>query len=530
VVYKADLRAKGFSVSAETAGRETRLGFKSDRRFRHAIRGFAAALSDRQAARLRGDPEVALVSLDREVRAATVPIIGGDQSPTGVSRIEAAAAGTVRDSSGVAVAVLDTGIDLAHPDLNAQNGVNCVGPGPALDNNGHGTQVAGVIGARNNGAGVVGVAPGTKLVSVKVLDSQGNAFLSDLICGIDWVTAHAASLGIKVANLSLAGLSPPSTCDTDPLHLALCNSTAAGVTNVVAAGNETRDFGTSPVPVPASYPEVLAVTAMSDTDGRAGGAGPPPACPDGIGEADDRFVSFSNYASWAADSAHTIAAPGVCIRSTAPSGLYDTSSGTSLAAPHVSGTVALCFNEAGHEGPCAGLRPADVIAKIRADAARVATPVNGFLGDPNSQIGRYYGFLVSVVESTKPLPPPPPPPVAESQSATPPDRSVSFRIASVRSRKNRLYVWVQMNEPGSLRASGTVRLPRQSSSHRYRSAGKKVVSAGRTRLILRLARRSERIVKRALRRGLHLRAHVVIRVTDASGNRGVARRGVRVKR
>src|SRR2546430_5447791 len=135
-----------------------------------------------------------------------VPIAAGDCAPTGVRRLGAATTTTTREASTVNVAVIDSGIDLAHPDLNAVSGKNCIRSGqPARDDNGHGTHVAGTIAARNNGAGVVGVAPATKLYAVKVVNAQGSGTDAQVICGIDWVTANAATLKIKVANMSLGG-------------------------------------------------------------------------------------------------------------------------------------------------------------------------------------------------------------------------------------------------------------------------------------------------------------------------------------
>ena len=162
-------------------------------------------------------------------------------------RIGAATATSVRASGGAPVAVLDTGIDLANPDLDARQGTNCIKPGtPAADDNGHGTHVAGIIGARNGGTGVVGVAPATPVYSVKILGSNGTGTLSQFLCGIDWVTANAASLGIKVANMSIGGAGATDTscgaANKDAEHKAICRSVAAGITFVVAAGNNKTDF------------------------------------------------------------------------------------------------------------------------------------------------------------------------------------------------------------------------------------------------------------------------------------------------
>jgi subtilisin family serine protease len=299
---------------------------------------------------------------------------------TGVRRI----GGGTKAAAGVAVAVLDTGIDLSHPDLTALVGTNCVGgAGRRLssvsDGNGHGTHVAGTIG----GKGGIGVAPGTTVYAVKVLDDAGRGSISQLICGIDWVTENAPRLGIRVASLSLgmAG-EPDSDCgrsSRDALHKALCASIAKGVVYVVAAGNNASDIAHD---VPAGYPEVLAVAAISDSDGAPGGKGPPIVCV--RGERDDSFATFSNYA---ADSSHIVAAPGVCIRSAWPGGGYRTISGTSMAAPHVSATVALCIAS----GHCRG-SPAAIIRQIRADAAAHG---DAFSGDEHAPIAhRHYGDLV----------------------------------------------------------------------------------------------------------------------------------------
>jgi subtilisin family serine protease len=395
VVYE---RSAG-PVSTETAGRERRLGFKSRHRFQRTLEGFSATLSPRQVERLRGDPEVDFVAENRRVRAAgSVPLVGADAAPTGVRRILAGSATTARQASGVKVAVIDTGIKLSHPDLNTAGGTNCISPGSSADDdNGHGTHVAGTIAAENDGSGVVGVAPGTKTYAVKVLDANGDGSTASVVCGIEWVTANHAGLNIDVANMSLGGTGPPvSSCasTTDPQHLAICNSTAAGVNYVVAAGNSGWDFDYPPIPdVPAAYPQVLTVSALTDSDGAAGGLGAGPSCDSS--ETDDTPASFSNYALTAAGEAHTIAAPGVCIRSTWSNGGYATISGTSMASPHMAGVLARCLDEGSVSGPCSTKTPAEVITYLRdqAQSYNGADPGYGFVGDPNSPGAAYYGFL-----------------------------------------------------------------------------------------------------------------------------------------
>ncbi|HYH58386.1 MAG TPA: S8 family serine peptidase [Thermoleophilaceae bacterium] len=395
------------SVRAETDTREAKLGFETDLRFRHALRGFAGALTPGQARELRRDPDVARVVPDRVVQAtAQVPVAGGDQVPTGLRRAGLATTASVEHRSGAAVAVLDTGVDLEHPDLEVSDGTNCLTPGASSDDdNGHGTHVAGTIAAKNNGAGVVGVAPGTRIWAVKVLDSTARGTFSSIICGLDWVTANAAAKNIKVANMSLSGSGQPvATCATtvDPFHLAVCQTVAADVLPVVAAGNEGWDFDYVPSPdVPAAFPEALTVTALSDSDGRGGGTGGAPSCR--LGELDDRAASFSNFAKTAAGAAHTIAAPGVCIRSTWPKNLsssgYATASGTSMATPLVAGLAALCEDHDDDAGPCAGRSPAGVMDELlsRAQSHTLASPLRGFVGDPahGPVAGFHYGYLAA---------------------------------------------------------------------------------------------------------------------------------------
>ncbi len=338
---------------------------------------------------------MAYLTPDTAVSAfATAPLAAGDSVPPGIRRLGAATTTTVHAASTSNVAVIDTGVDPKHADLNVANGTNCIrGSQSANDDNGHGSNVAGTIAARNNGCGVVGVAPGTKIYAVKVLNRQGSGTLSSVICGIDCVTANAKTLNIGVANMSLGGSgSNDNNCgntNNDAEHKAICRSTAAGVTYVVAAGNSAADLDKH---VPASYPEVLTVTAMTDSDGVPGGSGAPPACR--TSERDDTYASFSNYATTTAALNHTIAAPGVCVRSTWKSGGYNTISGTSMATPHVAGAVALCKGNGGVAGPFAGLTVAETVQKLRSDAQANATTSNGFLGDPLRPVsGKAFGYL-----------------------------------------------------------------------------------------------------------------------------------------
>jgi subtilisin family serine protease len=350
---------------------------------------------------LRHDPRVAYVTADRPVGFLDdSPPAGSPAVPTGVARIGAAPAlnpdGTVAATAGpakkTAVAELDTGI-MPRPDLNVVGRYDCSpsSDGGTDDGNGHGTHVAGIM-ADKGIPGVIGVSPGTPLYAVRVVNADGSGSMSGVICGLNWVAQNAAADNIKVVNMSLGGPgSDDGNCgntDQDALHTAVCRVTSAGVTVVAAAGNDGGDLANS---TPGSYDEVLTVTAMADFDGKPGGLASTAPCSDG-GQ-DDTAAEFSDYAvPGSADVNHTIAAPGVCITSTWNDGKTKTISGTSMASPHVAGLVARCIDA----GPCAGMTPAQIIAKLRADAA--ARPADqGFVGDTHRPIdGKYYGDLADV--------------------------------------------------------------------------------------------------------------------------------------
>jgi subtilisin len=395
VVFQDDV-----DVTAKLTSLSERLTLDPQFVYRHALKGFAAPLTGAEADALRADADVAFLQVNGRVHADELqgvqPIAPGELVPPGVRRIESAVGSQIQQK-GKNVAVIDTGVDLNHADLNAVNGKDCVNAEPAQDDEGHGTHVAGTVGAKNQGSGLVGVSPGARIYAVKVLDSTGNGTDAQVICGIDWVAANAKKKKIKVANMSLSGDgADDQNCGNtngDAEHKAICNAVnVKKVTFVVSAGNLASNLAGR---VPAAYNEVLTVTAMTDTDGKPGAQGPP-SCAGGA-YTDDRYANFSNFADPSSnDVNHTTAAPGVCVVSTRLGGGTTVMSGTSMSTPHVAGTVANCFGHKGAPGPCAGMTPAQVIQKIRADAA--AKPGSyGFTGDPNHAPppGKYFGFLVS---------------------------------------------------------------------------------------------------------------------------------------
>ncbi|HYI22296.1 MAG TPA: S8 family serine peptidase, partial [Candidatus Limnocylindrales bacterium] len=324
--------------------------------------GFSARLTRAQLGALGRNPAVATILPDEQVdlgdvmsdmEAGGVRTTGnpGLRVPAGVRRVGArnAAVMGVRGGGRVNadVAILDTGIQRDHPDLNVVGGFNCTSRNRTKwdDNNGHGTHVAGIVGALDNNIGVVGVAAGARLWSVKVLDRSGHGSVSSIVCGIDWVTGQrqrgAPSRPLfEVANMSISFTLPGSNdrdCGRqrhDGVHMAICRSVKRGTTYAVAAGNESRNARRNR---PAAYDEVITVSAMADYDGRPGGRGKASdSCPYWSAEPDDAFARFSNYG---ADV--DLIAPGKCVLSTYIRGRYAWMSGTSMASPHVAGAAAI---------------------------------------------------------------------------------------------------------------------------------------------------------------------------------------------
>src|ERR671911_297325 len=301
--------------------------------YSHALNGYAAKVPEQGVQGIRKDPRVAFVEQDYMQHAADQKL------PTGINRIEGDLSSTIAgnglddgidDTVNADIAVLDTGIQKDHPDLNVAGGYNCTSSIRSNygDGHGHGTHVAGIAAAKD--------------------DNTGNSFF-------------------------------------DSYHRAICNSTNAGVTYAVAAGNSNTDLKNSR---PATYDQVLAVTAVSAFNGVAGG-GAAATC---RADVDDTSADFSNFTTVGhTDANHTIAAPGVCIESTWKGSTYNTISGTSMASPHAAGTAALCIAKRDVDGdgifetngPCTGMTPSQVISKLRSDAE--GQPASyGFTDDPNT--------------------------------------------------------------------------------------------------------------------------------------------------
>ncbi len=272
-----------------------------------------------------------------------------------------AAWGVTQGSSGVAIAILDTGIDQSHEDLAAkiQKNVNFTTSRTVDDRYGHGTHVAGSAAAStNNGKGVAGTCPNCGLYNVKVLADNGSGAWSWVASGIVW----AADNGARVINMSLGGSSGSSTVE-DAVNYAW----GKGVVLVAAAGNS----GTGSPFYPAFYQNVIAVAATDQNDSKA---------------------SFSNYGTWV-----DIAAPGVSILSTAPDhpnkiwgkGVkYGTLSGTSMASPHVAGAAGLVWST----GACGTTDNGCVRSRIETGADKISGTgtywANGRLNAYNAVTGQ----------------------------------------------------------------------------------------------------------------------------------------------
>ena len=396
-------------------------GVEREHLYRHALKGYSAKVPRNKISALEADPAVLFVAPNIAFTAppprGTIRCEGlttPEQClPDGINRVDgdlsSTRSGDGRGSvSGVNVAVIDSGIDIDHADLNVAGGADCsdgkrgVRPGLGYDDAlGHGTFVAGVVGARDNAIGVVGVAPDVRLWAVGVAAKKGPT-LKNILCGVDWVTSTRMDSDptndVAVANISIgAGGRDDGACGAsakDALHVAICRSVAAGVTYAVSAGNDGVDIARQ---IPAAYDEVLAVTAMADFNGVPGG-GEPAEC---WGEdfsafaADDEAATFSNFATLPEDRQHTIAAPGVCIDSTVPGG-YSVADGTSFSSPHVAGMAALCIATK----KCSG-SPAQIMETLITDAATYnnANSTYGFVGDPLRPVGsQYFGYLVRAAQ------------------------------------------------------------------------------------------------------------------------------------
>jgi len=276
------------------------------------VPAIAAEVPEAAIAGLLRNPRVIYIEPDSEVSILDEEL----NNSWGVKRIGAGLAHDQgNNGEGIKVAVLDTGIDYLHPDLNANyaGGWDFVNDdGDPMDDYGHGTHCAGIVAAEDNGIGVVGVAPEAELYALKVMNASGHGNWSDIIAALEWCVDN----GIQVTSNSYGGPSYSAIVEQ-----AFDNAYAAGVLSIAAAGNRGQGMPDTIV-YPAKYGSVIAVSATDSTD---------------------RLASFSSIGP-----AVELAAPGVAILSTVLGGGYATKQGTSMACPHVAGSAALVIFAMSH--------------------------------------------------------------------------------------------------------------------------------------------------------------------------------------
>ena len=425
---------EGVDAASALGDLQGRFGLSSRHVYRHALRGASVIIPRGREAAVRNHPSVAHIEPNRLLQLH-------DQTlPTGIDRVDAdlnvtADIDGVDERVNVDVAIIDTGVDLNHPDLYVYQSTDCAllrsrtpcRDGRGDDGHGHGTHVAGTVAALDNSTGVVGVAPGARIWAVRVLDDNGSGYLSWMINGVDWVAARAGE--IEVANMSL-GWQGNSLAG----RLAIQNAVEAGIVFVVSAGNSSSDvfgpdgiFGTGDDYEPASYPEVAAISAVAETDGQPGGYGVDADKlfnPDGISgvpdSPDDTFAYFTNYSDSviagnpvsSPGAAIDLAGPGFWVLSTYKNAGYAWMAGTSMASPHVAGAAALYVTENGRATNAGG------VGAIRQALIDNAQPQSAWGPADTLDPDLNHEGMVNVASGTPPPPPPTPTPTPEP-TATP---------------------------------------------------------------------------------------------------------------
>lgn len=270
------------------------------------VGGFVATLSSSQAQEIKSDPSVKTVEPDRIVALSTCfTVVAPTLITWNVAKVG------YGNGTGKTAWIVDSGIDFNHPDLNVdQTRSKSFIPNVTSfdDENGHGTHVAGIIGAKNNDFGVLGIASGANLVSCRVLDKDGNGTLSSIIQALSYIGSNAKAG--DVVNMSVGEEETSDVLDQQVEAIA-----AKGIFFAIAAGNDSKAANLYS-PGRANGNNIFTVSAVDSLD---------------------NFASFSNYGNDVVD----FAAPGIRILSTYKGGLYAKMSGTSMATPHVAGLLLL---------------------------------------------------------------------------------------------------------------------------------------------------------------------------------------------
>ena len=334
---------------------------------------------------------------DLEVDAASCHV------PCGIARIGAEIFQYLQNNSvNATIAIIDSGIDAEHKQLNVVQNINFVPNETTADLNGHGTHVAGIAAGKSNSNGFVGVTLGAKLIALKTLDSTGRGYISNIMGAIDWVTQHAHE--VDVVNMSLGSMR--GFVNIDMMHEAIKKSVKKGVVYVVAAGNESLNIyhgeNNYANRVPAAYPEVMTVSAMVASDGVPGGLGP-----ETDKGRDDSLASFSNFSNLphsqnpvvSPGACIDVAAPGVHILSTFPGNQFKKLSGTSMASPHAAGVVARYIAKNRKTLFPHGIKNEKIVYQIRQTLIDNAEPQDSWnaAGDAHDP-DPYHEGLIRVVE------------------------------------------------------------------------------------------------------------------------------------
>lgn len=304
--YKERIKERASSVLSRR-----KISLRVNKLFYSACSGFTSNISKSEAEKLKNDPDVKLVVQDKMLSIAQFALETKETEeqliPWGIERVGKGGA------SEHTAWIMDTGIDTDHPDLNIDlnRSASFVCSEPLVEDlNGHGTHVAGTIGAIDNEYGVVGVAPGNRLVAIKVMDGEGKGTVSNLLAGLDYIYRNAQKG--DVVNLSLSGGS------VDILDQMVDQiSSEKQIYFSMAAGNDSQSSDNLS-PQRVNNPYVFTISAIDDMD---------------------NLASFSNYGN-----SVDYAAPGVKIASTYLDGKYAYLSGTSMAAPHFAGLLLLGGN------------------------------------------------------------------------------------------------------------------------------------------------------------------------------------------